>query len=177
MHIISIPKAYNGQDYYEEEDEDEDFVPISPCNVVRPGDPDLTTYDIISSYRFDEYHYEAQGVQQIVGSTGYQQAYHISEYSNMTIESSRAFPKGVPDEFSFECTFRVPQPQPVMEEWYLFELSDYEYHSQMNVKLLPQENTIEFSLPKYDGTLQTVTFEETEVGFIITCVGNEKCGL
>lgn len=81
----------------------------------------------------------------------------------MTIESSRAFPKGVPQEFSFECTFRLPQPQPILEEWYLFELSDYEYHSQMNVKLLPLENTIEFSLPKYDGSIQTVTFEETEV--------------
>ncbi|KAM7364418.1 uncharacterized protein ACRADG_000925 [Cochliomyia hominivorax] len=161
---VAVPNVFN-QDYYDQDvdEEEEDFVPISPCNVVRPGDPDLTTYDIISSYRFDEYQYEAQGVQQIVGSTGYQQAYHISEYSNMTIESSRAFPKGVPNEFSFECTFRLPQPQPVMEEWYLFELSDYEYHSQMNVKLLPQENTIEFSLPKYDGSLQTVTFEETEI--------------
>lgn len=160
--LLKIFKANDGHEYYDQ-DEDEDFVPVNPCSVVRPGDPDLTTYDIISSYRFDEYHYEYQGVQQIVGSTGYQQAYHISEYSNMTIESSRAFPKGVPTEFSFECTFRVPQQQP-QYEWYLFELSNYAHESQMSVTINPIGNAIEFSMPKYDGSIQTVTFEETEVG-------------
>ncbi|XP_075146690.1 uncharacterized protein LOC142221059 [Haematobia irritans] len=149
------------RDYYDEDDGD-DFVPVEPCNVVRPGDPDLTTYDILHSYRFDEYIYEAQGVRQIPGSTGYQQAYHVSEYSNMTIESSRAFPKGVPNEFSFECTFRVPQQQP-QYEWYLFELSNYEFESQMSVTINPVINAIEFSLPKFDGSIQTVTFEETEI--------------
>lgn len=80
----------------------------------------------------------------------------------MTIESSRAFPKGIPNEFSFECTFRVPEQQP-QYEWYLFELSNYEYESQMSVTINPVINAIEFSLPKFDGTIQTVTFEETEV--------------
>ncbi|XP_011189164.2 collagen alpha-1(IX) chain [Zeugodacus cucurbitae] len=142
--------------------EDDDFVPVSPCSIQRAGDPDLTNYDIISSYRFDEAYHQYQGVQQIVGSTGYQTAYHFEEYSNMTIESSQAFPKGVPDAFSFECTFRVPEFDPP-NEWFLFEISNYRYESQMSVIMNPLYNALEFSLPKYDGSLQTVTYEELEI--------------
>ncbi|XP_053953912.1 collagen alpha-1(IX) chain-like [Anastrepha ludens] len=142
--------------------DDEEFVPVSPCSVQRAGDPDLTNYDIISSYHFDEYYHQYQGVSQIIGSTGYQTAYHFEEYSNMTIESSQAFPKGVPDAFSFECTFRVPEFDPP-NEWFLFELSNYRYESQMSVIMNPIYNALEFSLPKYDGSLQTVTFEELEI--------------
>ncbi|XP_037932021.1 collagen alpha-1(IX) chain-like [Teleopsis dalmanni] len=157
--LLSIQQGNDNSEYY---DPDDDYNPQVPCNVVRPGDPDLTTYDIISSYRIDEHHYQYEGVQQIVGSTGYQTAYHMEEYSNMTIESTRAFPKGVPNEFSFECTFRVPETQPV-NEWHLFELTDYRHEEQMSVTLNPIQNIIEFSLPKFDGTIQTVTFEEFEI--------------
>lgn len=142
--------------------DDEDFVPVSPCSIQRAGDPDLTNYDIISSYRFDEAYHQYQGVTQIVGSTGYQTAYHFEEYSNMTIESSQAFPKGVPDAFSFECTFRVPEFDPP-NEWFLFEISNYRYESLMSVIMNPLYNALEFSLPKYDGSLQTVTYTELEV--------------
>lgn len=146
---------------YDQDDED-DFAPVSPCSVQRAGDPDLTNYDIISSYHFDEAYHQYQGVKQIVGSTGYQTAYHFEEFSNMTIESSQAFPKGVPDAFSFECTFRVPEFDPP-NEWFLFEISNYKYESQMSVIMNPLYNAIEFSLPKYDGSLQTITYEELEV--------------
>lgn len=137
-------------------------MPVRPCNIIRRGDPDLTMYDIISAYRFDEYHYEYQEVQPIAGSTGYQLAYHITEYSNMSIESSRAFPKGIPDEFSFESTFRLSQGQE-LDDFYLFELSTHQYESQMSVSVSPLDNSIEFSLPKYDGSVQTITFEEVKV--------------
>ncbi|XP_067612943.1 collagen alpha-1(IX) chain-like [Eurosta solidaginis] len=158
-----ITKRQNDFDLgaYDQEEED-GFVPVSPCSVQRAGDPDLTNYDIISSYHFDDYHHQYEGVQQIVGSTGYQTAYHFEEYSNMTIASAQAFPKGVPDAFSFECTFRVPEFDPP-NEWYLFELSDYQYESQMSVIMNPIYNAIEFSVPKYDGSMQTVTFEELEI--------------
>nr|XP_014091841.1 collagen alpha-1(IX) chain isoform X2 [Bactrocera oleae] len=159
--LAAVSKRQSDLDTYEQFDDD-DFVPVSPCSIQRAGDPDLTNYDIISSYRFDEAHHQYQGVQQIVGSTGYQTAYHFEEYSNMTIESSQAFPKGVPDAFSFECTFRVPEFDPP-NEWFLFEISNYRYESQMSIIMNPLYNALEFSLPKYDGTLQTVTYEELEI--------------
>ncbi|XP_011198179.2 collagen alpha-1(IX) chain [Bactrocera dorsalis] len=162
--LAAVSKRQSGNidlDTYDQVD-DADFVPVSPCSIQRAGDPDLTNYDIISSYRFDEAYHQYQGVQQIVGSTGYQTAYHFEEYSNMTIESSQAFPKGVPDAFSFECTFRVPEFDPP-NEWYLFEISNYRYESQMSVIMNPVYNALEFSLPKYDGSLQTITFEELEI--------------
>ncbi|XP_054735156.1 collagen alpha-1(IX) chain-like [Anastrepha obliqua] len=160
--FAEISKRQNEENFDIGAYDDEEFVPVSPCSVQRAGDPDLTNYDIISSYHFDEYYHQYQGVSQIIGSTGYQTAYHFEEYSNMTIESSQAFPKGVPDAFSFECTFRVPEFDPP-NEWFLFELSDYRYESQMSVIMNPIYNALEFSLPKYDGSLQTVTFEELEI--------------
>uniref|UniRef100_A0A1A9WS36 Thrombospondin-like N-terminal domain-containing protein n=1 Tax=Glossina brevipalpis TaxID=37001 RepID=A0A1A9WS36_9MUSC len=161
---VKLQNAYSIRDYYDEDigDDDADFVPVKPCNIMRRGDPDLTMYDIISAYRFDEYHYEYQEVQPVAGSTSYQLAYHITEYSNMTIKSSRAFPKGVPDEFSFESTFRL-SPQQYLDDFYLFELSGHQYESQMSVSVSPLDNSIEFTLPKSDGSVQTVTFEEIKI--------------
>uniref|UniRef100_A0A1B0C718 Thrombospondin-like N-terminal domain-containing protein n=1 Tax=Glossina palpalis gambiensis TaxID=67801 RepID=A0A1B0C718_9MUSC len=161
---VKLQNGYTIRDYYDEDagEDAADFVPVRPCNIIRRGDPDLTMYDIISAYRFDEYHYEYQEVQPIAGSTSYQLAYHITEYSNMSIESSRAFPKGIPDEFSFESTFRLSQGQE-LDDFYLFDLSTHQYESQMSVSVSPLDNSIEFSLPKYDGSVQTVTFEEVKI--------------
>lgn len=147
---------------YTEEFDEKEYIPLNPCNGLRIGDPDLPTYDILSSYRFDEQRFADQGVKKIIGSSSVQTAYHFESYSNLTIESSRAFPKGVPPEFSFEATFRIPEIQP-LNEWYLFELTDYLYESQMSVIINPINYAIDFSIPLMDGTIQTVSFEEVEV--------------
>lgn len=148
--------------------EDEDFNP-SPCNVWRPGDPDLTTFDLISTYRLDEYRYEYQGVRPITGSSAYQTAYHVEEYANMTIDSLQAFPNGVPNEFSFECTFRTELPP--VQPWYLLQLTDYTRESQFSVTINPLYNSIDLSLPQYDGSIQTVSFRETQASLMfILCL-------
>lgn len=122
----------------------------------------MNTFDIIREYRLDQFEETRyEGVVQVPGSNQLQTAYRLEERSNLTIRSIEAFPQGIPDDFSFECTFRTRQvPQ---EPWYLFHLTDSYERSQLSVTMYPDDQLLQLGIPDATGNIQTVEFRHTEV--------------
>lgn len=124
--------------------------PTLPCGVPRFGDPDLTTYDIISGFDFDEYlqghspqeHY----VKRVMGSTPYQLAYRLNENYNYSTEITRVFPQGLPLQFSFEVTFRIPRTDIARQPWSLFDVTSEQQESLLRLDILPDQQLMVFFL-------------------------------
>lgn len=130
-----------------------------PCRHWRPGDADLGTWDIISSYASHGNWLET--ITEIEGSNSLQTAYQLERGANLTMMAQEAFPRGTPFEFSFECTYRERQPQP--DPWHLFHLTNSHEESQLSVTLNPGKKTLQVSLPDASGDLQTVEFRHSAV--------------
>uniref|UniRef100_A0A1A9ZZG6 Laminin G domain-containing protein n=1 Tax=Glossina pallidipes TaxID=7398 RepID=A0A1A9ZZG6_GLOPL len=125
------------------------FKSAGPCH------DDLAFYDITSAYSFEGPDY--QHIQNVTDSKGGQFAFHTPESSNMSIELSRAFPKGISGGFSLACVFRLSQPQ-LSGDFYLFKSTGRNEY-RMSISVCSLSNNIEFSLSKYDGNVETVKFE------------------
>lgn len=133
-----------------------------PCLNWSPGDKDMNLLDAYSRNRFQESkHRDLQNVVQVPGPTAYHVAYHIEERMNMTIETVQAFPNGVPYMFSFETTFRsaVQNTQP----WYLFVIYSEYYEQEISVVINPIYQTVELTIPQFDGGLQRIYYNEETV--------------
>jgi len=148
-------------DYYDGMDDD-----VGPCGRWRPGDADLNTFDLIREFQLDNREINYEGLSLVQGSNVLQTAYRLERESNLTMLANDAFPKGVPHQFSFECTFRMRRPQ--QQSWYLFHLTDSYEKSQMSVVINPRRETLELALPDVNGDIQTVAFRHAMVSdFII----------
>lgn len=71
------------------------------------------------------------------------------------------FPQGLPDQFSFICTFRTRRLQ--KSPWHIVRVTDLESKPQFLITLNPRKQTIEFSIRNYEGRLQTIIFEKASV--------------
>jgi collagen type IX alpha len=129
-----------------------------PCGHWRPGDADLGTWDIISSYGS-----QLETISHIEGSNSIQTAYRLERAANLTLSAQEAFPRGTPFQFSFECTYRQRKPQP--DPWHLFHLTNSREESQLSVTLNPGRQTLQVSLPDARGALQTVEFRHASVSY------------
>lgn len=75
--------------------------PLEPVAMILPSN------DITSVYSL--YGPDYQHIKNATDPKDGQFAFHIPESSNMSIELSRAFPKGIPGGFPFVCVFRPSQ--------------------------------------------------------------------
>lgn len=151
-----------------------------PCGKWRPGDADLHTFDLIREFHLDQSETIYESIERVQGSDLLQTAYSLHRESNLTMYAYDAFPKGVPHQFSFECTYRSHEHE--LDPWYLFHLSNSYEESQMYVKLNPSSQTLELSLPQIDGHLQVIEFEYRELfdqrwHKVMLGVTNEKASL
>ncbi len=73
----------------------------------------------------------------------------------------RVFQQGLPEQFGFVTTFR--NRKATNRRWHLIRIADANGRPQFAVGLDPARNTVEFSVLKYDRTLQTLTWEKPEV--------------
>lgn len=71
------------------------------------------------------------------------------------------FPLGVPQQFSFIATFCSKIITRTL--WHLVRITDYQNNTNLQITLNQAEGTIEFSIVNYDGYLQTITFEVSNV--------------
>lgn len=127
----------------------------------RPGDADLDTFDIIREFHLDRYESLYESVTRVEGSKTLQTAYHLEEKANLTMRSHEAFPRGVPHEFSFECSYRAKQKQ--QEPWHLFLLTNSFEESQLSLTMNPDSETLSLSLPDVNGDLQMVEYRSASV--------------
>ena len=74
---------------------------------------------------------------------------------------SRTFNQGLPEQFAFVTTFR--NNRNTRNRWHLIRITDTQNQPQFAVGLDPARETIEFSILKYDRTLQTLTWEQPQV--------------
>ena len=72
------------------------------------------------------------------------------------------FNQGLPEQFSFVTTFRN-RNRGRGRRWHLIRVTDSRGQPQFAVGLDPNRKTVEFSIKKYDGTLQTLTWERPQV--------------
>ena len=73
----------------------------------------------------------------------------------------RVFNQGLPEQFSFVTTFRHRNAQRG-RRWHLIRVTDSRGQPQFAVGLDPNRKTVEFSIKKYDGSLQTLTWERPQ---------------
>jgi hypothetical protein len=104
----------------------------------------------------------------VEGTNTYQTAYQLEQHANMTMKIQDAFPRGVPFEFSFECTYKARQQQD--DPWHLFHLTNSFEESQLCVTMDPQKQCLELTLPDINGDLQTVEFNHAGVKYSISCL-------
>ena len=85
----------------------------------------------------------------------------------------RVFNQGLPEQFSFVTTFRYrSSAQGRGRRWHLIRVTDSRGQPQFAVGLDPNRKTVEFSIKKYDGSLQTLTWERPQASGALT----SECG-
>ena len=84
----------------------------------------------------------------------------------------RVFNQGLPEQFSFVTTFRHRNAQGRGRRWHLIRVTDSRGQPQFAVGLDPSRKTVEFSIKKYDGSLQTLTWERPQASGTLT----SECG-
>jgi collagen type IX alpha len=131
----------------------------------RRLDADLGTWDIIREFQLDNYTMHRETITKTDGSNSYQTAYRFERESNLTMSAQKAFPRGTPFQFSFECTYRQRQSQ--QDSWHIFHLTNQQRKSQLAVTLNPVRQTLAVSLPTIDGDLQTVEFRHSSVSNLL----------
>lgn len=79
--------------------------------------------------------------------------------------SRTIFPLGLPNQFSFITTFRTKKL--AKSPWNIIRLTDVQNRPQFMVTLNPRRETVEFSMTNYEGLLETVALQKSEVFIII----------
>ena len=77
----------------------------------------------------------------------------------------RVFNQGLPEQFSFVTTFRN-RNRGRGRRWHLIRITDSRGQPQFAVGLDPNRKTVEFSIKKYDGSLQTLSWERPQVSTV-----------
>ena len=79
----------------------------------------------------------------------------------MNLVYRRVFDQGLPEQFGFVTTFRVKREP--RRRWHVIRITDSRGEPQFAVALNPTRKTVELSLPKYDRSLQTLSWDVPQV--------------
>ena len=129
----------------------------SPCLIGNEkGDDDLPAYDFIRLFGLDNPDFEFRGLKKVRGSSDYQIAYRLSRRSDLILPTRKIFPFGIPNEFSFVCSFR--QRPSKTEAWELIKISDGSGLPQLAVKFVPIHRKLELSLASFNQSIEKISF-------------------
>ena len=130
-----------------------------PCGRWKPGDVDLRSFDLIREFHLDQLESSLQTVSMIEGTNYLQTAYKLQRETNLTMRAMDAFPKGLPHQFSFECTYRMDEiPE---EPWHLLQVTNSYEESQLMISLNVESEILEVGLPTVEGDLQIVQYHHS----------------
>ena len=85
----------------------------------------------------------------------------------MLIFYRRVFEQGLPEQFGFVTTFRNRRES--RRRWHPIRITDSRGRPQFAIGLDPKNKVVEFSIPKYDRSLQTITFDVPQVSDANAC--------
>lgn len=137
------------------------FLFLYAMRITRLDDIFTWTYLI-----YDSYINFVTGVSRVEGSSPLQTAYRLDREADLTLPTRDIFPQGLPDNFSFICTFRTRKL--LKSAWHIVRLVDLELKPQFLITINPRKQSIELSLPDYEGKLQTVIFKKAHVSTNLT---------
>ncbi|XP_053213677.1 collagen alpha-2(IX) chain-like [Panonychus citri] len=123
----------------------------SPClssvnNHNQNDHNDLPAYDFIRYFGLDNSDgFDFPGIKKVKGSNDFQTAYRLSRRADLSLQTKKMFPFGIPTEFSFVCSFR--QRPSKAESWDLIRISDSTGSLQLCLKFIPYQRKLELTLP------------------------------
>ena len=132
-----------------------------PCADYKPGEDDLQNFDMIRKFQLDVNLDGYPGVTRVRGSNRMQTAYRIDTSANLKMPTMRVFDQGLPEQFGFVTTFRTRKDP--RRRWHIIRITDSSGNPQFAVALNPSRKTVELSVPKYDRSLQTLTWDVPQV--------------
>merc|ERR1711971_1455938 len=135
--------------------------PSYPCADYKPGEDDLQNFDMIRKFQLDVNLDGYPGVTRVRGSNRMQTAYRIDSSANLKMSTMRVFDQGLPEQFGFVTTFKSRKD--ARRRWHIIRITDSGGQPQFAVALNPPRKTVELSLPKYDRSLQTMSWEVPQV--------------
>lgn len=128
---------------------------------LNPGNEDIPTYDLISSFHLEQAELRYPGVAIIPGSLPTQRAYRLEEDSDLVASTFEVFPHGIPTQFSFQTTFRSREQQAL--PWYLLHVTNASDQSQLSVELIASQQLVGVGLPDINGNVQKVYFRDARL--------------
>ena len=126
------------------------------CSNEMPGQDDLPALDLISKFKLDDYSYEFPGVKKVRGSNRIQTAYRLSRRAELSAPTKTIVPNGLPNEFSFVCSFRKRPSK--NETWTLIMIEDPQGSPQFGLTLHPQTQSLEMVTLGLDSRVKTLLF-------------------
>lgn len=142
--------------------EDQDSIQVGghPCSNLKPGQDDLPALDLISKFKLDDYSHDFPGVKKVRGSNRIQTAYRLSRRADLSSPSKNLLPNGLPDQFSFVCSFRKRPSK--NETWTLIMIEDSLGTPQFGLTLHPKKQSLEMVTQGVDSRLNTLHFPNVD---------------
>jgi len=139
-----------------------DQISMEPCGDFRPGEDDLQLTDFIRKFGLDSVEQmHKKSIIKVMGSNRLQTAYRVEKTAHLIMPTRDVFPLGVPQQFSFIATFCSKVV--ARTEWHILKITDYQNNTHLQITLNQIERAVGFSIVNYDGYLQTVIFEASNI--------------
>nr|XP_027198399.1 collagen alpha-1(IX) chain-like [Dermatophagoides pteronyssinus] len=110
-------------------------------------------------------HFE-NGLKIIRGSDLIRNAFRLSRNSYLSMTTSDIFPEGLPEQFSFSCTFRDYHQQQAKQSsspsWNLLNIDDFMGNSLFSLKINTNENQIDIDFPETSIRFDSIKFQPND---------------
>ena len=106
------------------------------------GEDDIPVVDLISKLKLDDLTYEFPGVKKVRGSNRIQTAYRLSRRADLSAPAKTLLPYGLPQQFSFVCSFKKRPSKD--DSWSLVRIDGSDGQPQFELTLHPQQKSLEF---------------------------------
>lgn len=123
---------------------------------MNTGEDDLPVVDLISKLRLDDFSYDFPGVKKVRGSNRIQTAYRLSRRADLSAPTKSLLPHGLPQQFSFVCSFRKRPSK--NDAWSLVKVQDHDGQPQFDLTLHPQKQSLELIALGPDSRPRTLYF-------------------
>lgn len=130
------------------------------CTGLNTGEDDLPVVDLISKLRLDDFSYDFPGVKKVRGSNRIQTAYRLSRRTDLSAPTKSLLPHGLPQQFSFVCSFRKRPSR--NEAWSLIRVQDPDGQPQFDLMLHPESRTLELQTLGHDARIRSLLFPNVD---------------
>ncbi|XP_073463549.1 collagen alpha-1(XX) chain isoform X2 [Aquarana catesbeiana] len=135
------------------------------CPLMKAKDSEdmFHGYDMMVVFGlYDKLYSSISGVSLDAFVLGRSRTYTMAENAQLTVWTREAHPHGLPQEHGFSFLLRLPA-NVAQEPFALWQLTDEDFQPIVGIILDPNQQSLTYFNPDYEGNLQEVTFDEEEV--------------